>query len=134
MRGSRSRRSDAALAIAREVADADDIGRGYVNLGDVEVATAETCAAAAEAVREGIAATDEVGVSRTYGGFVRANGVAYGYELGDWAEADRLAEESIAQVPPGSPLRRYGLARWLPLLVSPGRRARRAAARGAARA
>ena len=27
---------EAALAIAREVADADDIGRGYVNLGEAQ--------------------------------------------------------------------------------------------------
>ena len=63
---------------------------------------------------------DAVGVSRTYGGFVRANGVVYNYELGDWVEANRLAEESIAQVPAGLPLRRYGLARWVSLLVSQG--------------
>ncbi len=75
---------------------------------------------AAAAVREGIAATDAVGVARTYGGFVRANGVVYNYELGDWVEANRLAEESIAQVPAGLPLRRYGLARWVSLLVSQG--------------
>ena len=109
--------SDAALAIAREVADADDIGRGYVNRA-VSVRFCGDVPGALAAVREGIEATDAVGVSRTYGGFVRANGVVYTYELGDWAEANRLAEESIAQVPPGRPLRRYGLARWVSLLVS----------------
>ena len=95
--------SDAALAIAREVADADDIGRGYVNRA-VSVRFCGDVPGAAAAVREGIAATDAVGVSRTYGGFVRANGVVYNYELGDWVEANRLAEESIAQVPAGLPL------------------------------
>ncbi len=93
---------------------------GVTSIARCRFASAEMCAAAAAAVREGIKVTDEVGVSRTYGGFVRANGVVYNYELGDWAEADRLAKESIAQVPPGIPLRRYGLARWVPLLVSQG--------------
>ena len=55
-------------------------------------ATAATSAARHAVVREGIVATDEVGVAGTYGGFVRANGIAYAYELGDWAEADRLAD------------------------------------------
>src|SRR3954470_17561910 len=111
--------SDAALAIAREVADADDIGRGYVNRA-VSIRFCGDVRGAAAAIREGISATDEVGVARTYGGFVRANGIVYAYELGEWAEADRLGEESVALVPPGTPLRRYGLARWLPLLVSEG--------------
>ena len=114
-----ARASDEALAIAREVADADDIGRGYVNRGE-SLRYCGDVRAAIECVREGIAATDEVGVLRTYGGFVRANGVAYGYDLGEWAEATALAEESIASVPPGLPLRRYGLTRWLPLLVGQG--------------
>ncbi|HEX6867630.1 MAG TPA: LuxR C-terminal-related transcriptional regulator, partial [Candidatus Limnocylindrales bacterium] len=114
-----ARASDEALAIAREVADADDIGRGYVNraeslryCGDVR--------GAAQAVHEGIAVTDDVGILRTYGGFIRANGVAYAYDLGEWVEANRLAEGSIATVPAGIHLRRYGLTRWLPLLVGQG--------------
>ncbi|MFL5676364.1 MAG: AAA family ATPase [Chloroflexota bacterium] len=111
--------SDAALAIAREVADADDIGRGYVNRA-VSIRFCGDVRGAADAIREGIAATDEVGVTRTYGAFVRANGVVYAYELGDWAEANRLAEESVALVTAGTPLRRYGLARWVPLLVAEG--------------
>ena len=111
--------SDAALAIAREVADADDIGRGYVNRA-VSIRFCGDVRGAAAAIREAIAATDRVGVRRTYGGFVRANGVVYAYELGDWAEANRLAEESVALVTAGTPLRRYGLARWVPLLVSQG--------------
>jgi DNA-binding CsgD family transcriptional regulator/tetratricopeptide (TPR) repeat protein len=111
--------SDAALAIAREVADADDIGRGYVNRA-VSIRFCGDVRGAADAIREGIAATDEVGVTRTYGAFVRANGVVYAYELGDWAEANRLAEESVALVTAGTPLRRYGLARWVPLLVAQG--------------
>ena len=53
-----------------------------------------------QTVREGIVATEEVGLSRTYGRFIRENGIAYAFELGDWDEADRLAEESIAITPP----------------------------------
>ena len=65
-----------AIAIAREVANADDIGRGYVNLGEAKRYCGDI-RGAVETVREGVAVADEVGVNRTYGTFIRANGVAY---------------------------------------------------------
>ena len=109
-----------AIRIAREVANADDIGRAYVNLAEAKHYCGDTHGAA-EIVREGIVATDEVGISRTYGHFVRENGVAYAFELGDWDRADKLAEESLALQPPGRAPRRYGLTRWVPLLVAQGK-------------
>jgi DNA-binding CsgD family transcriptional regulator/tetratricopeptide (TPR) repeat protein len=111
--------SDEALVAAREVADADDIGRGHVNRAEARRACGDV-RGAYDAAREGITATDEFGVSRTYGGFVRANAVAYGFELGQWAEVTRLADESFADIAVGLPLRRYVLTRWLPLLVAQG--------------
>jgi DNA-binding CsgD family transcriptional regulator/tetratricopeptide (TPR) repeat protein len=108
-----------AIAIAREVANADDIGRGYVALGEAKQYCGDL-RGALETVREGVVATDEVGVIRTYGTFIRSDGVAYAFDLGEWDEATRWAEESIAIEPPGRPQRRYGLSRWLPLLVAQG--------------
>ena len=119
-------RSKRRIAIAREVADADDIGRGYVNLCEAKRYCGDM-RGAVETVREGLVAADEVGVNRTYGAFIRANGVAYAFELGEWDEASQWAEESIATVPAGRPQRRYGLSRWVPFLVATGRRARRPA-------
>ena len=59
-----------ALRIAREVANADDIGRAYVNLGEARLDCGDR-RGAADVLREGVLATDEVGVSRTYGRFAR---------------------------------------------------------------
>ncbi len=110
---------EGAIAIAREVADADDIGRGYNNLAEAKRYCGDI-RGAAQVVREGIVATDEVGVASTYGRFIRANGISYAFELGDWAEADRLAEESVARQERDLPQHRYGLARWIRLLVAEG--------------
>ena len=89
---------DAALAIAREVADADDIGRGYVNRRGVDAVLRRRARRGGGRPR-GHRGDGRGRRLRTYGGFVRANGVVYAYELGDWAEANRLAEESVALVP-----------------------------------
>jgi DNA-binding CsgD family transcriptional regulator/tetratricopeptide (TPR) repeat protein len=110
---------DEAIRIAREVADADDIGRGYVNLGEARFYCGDK-RGAADAVREGILVAEEVGIDGTYGGFLRANGINYTYELGDWDEAERLAEESKLLQSPGRPQWRYYLTRWVPLLVARG--------------
>ena len=108
------------LAIAHEVADADDIGRAYVNLSEAQAYCGDF-AGAAEMVREGVAVTDEIGLARTYGRFIRENGITIAFELGDWAEAARLAGESI-EVIEGSARHqmRYGLSQWVSLLVARG--------------
>ena len=108
-----------AIAIAREVANADDIGRGYVNLCEAKHYCGDI-RGAIEIVREGLVAADEVGINRTYGTFIRSNGVAYAFDLGEWDEARQWAEESIATVQLGRTQRRYGLSRWLPFLVATG--------------
>jgi ATP/maltotriose-dependent transcriptional regulator MalT len=108
-----------AIAIAREVANADDIGRGYVNLGEAKRYCGDL-RGAIETMREGLVAADEVGINRTYGAFIRSNGVAYAFDLGEWDEARQWAEESIATVERGRAQRRYGLSRWLPFLVAIG--------------
>ena len=106
-----------ALEIAREIEDADDIGRAYVNLNEALRSCGDARGALA-CVHEGAAATDAVGISRTYGRFIRENGIAIAFDLGDWVEASRLAEESAAFDQAGRQAQRYLLANWLPLLVA----------------
>ena len=108
-----------ALVIAGEVANPDDIGRAYVNLSEAKFYCGDT-RGALEVVHEGIPVAEAVGIIGTYGRFVRDDGVAVAFELGEWDEADRLAEESFA-IRQGSPHQeRYALARWVPLLVARG--------------
>ena len=110
---------EASLAIAREVANADDIGRAYNNLGEARRVCGDV-RGALEVTRAGVAAAEEIGLSRTYGTFIGANGVSYGFDLGLWEEADRTAEAYVATHQMSRPQRRYGLTRWLPLLVAEG--------------
>jgi DNA-binding CsgD family transcriptional regulator/tetratricopeptide (TPR) repeat protein len=108
-----------AIAIALEIEDADDVGRGYTNLvaarrynGDLEGSLV--------AAREGIEAADRFGLTHTYGSFIRENGIVAAFELGRWAEADDLARDSIEIPHAGRQPFRYGLVRWLPLLIARG--------------
>ncbi len=110
---------DLALAIARELGDADDIGRAYANLSEATFQCGDK-QRAVEIVREGAAVTDAMGMSRTYGRFIRENGICYSFEIGDWTEADSFAQASIATLPSARAQRRYGLTNWLPLLVATG--------------
>jgi DNA-binding CsgD family transcriptional regulator/tetratricopeptide (TPR) repeat protein len=110
---------EAALAIAREVANADDIGRAYNNLAEAKQICGDT-RGALEVVHEGVRTSDEIGLSLTYGTFIGSNGIAYAFALGEWREADALAEARIATQPVSRPQRRYGLSRWVQLLVAEG--------------
>ena len=108
-----------AIDIAREIGNADDLGRAYTNwseakyyLGDWE--------GAAEVVREGIVECDRVGISRTYGAFARENGIAIFFDLGDWDEARRLSDETFAMVQAGHQQSKYLLAHWTPFGAATG--------------
>ena len=122
-----------ALGMAFEQANVDDIGRGYVNLasgllfGGYPERAAETAA-------RGMRDADAYGITSTYGTYIGHNAVMIATELGQWDRAAELAQalDIIQATPPAS---RYGLARWVPLLVGRGdTRARPLAARAAARA
>ncbi len=110
---------EAALAIAHELAHPDDIGRAYVNLSDAKRYAGDP-AAGLEVVRRGIVAAQEFGLDRTYSYFIRSNGIQSAYELDAWDEAAVLAADSVGAGPDGRVQRRYGLANWLPLIVSQG--------------
>jgi DNA-binding CsgD family transcriptional regulator len=110
---------EAGIAIARAVANADDIGRGYVNIGEAKLYCGDQ-RGAWESIQEGMRVADEVGVNRTYGRFIRENGIQVGIETGAWDEAQQLADESIAAEPAGRLQRINGLSRRVPLLVNRG--------------
>ena len=42
------------------------------------------------------------------------------FDLGEWTEANTLAEDGVSIQPPGRAPRRYSLTRWVPLLVAQG--------------
>ena len=108
---------DLALTIARENADADDIGRAYVNRSEA-LARCGELERSLENALEGIRVAESFGAASTYGRFIRADGVYNSYDLGRWDEARRLMVDDV--VSSGSQARRYDLARWVGLLVASG--------------
>ena len=109
---------DRSLEIAYAEANVDDIGRGYVNLvsGLLFGGYPER---AAEAAARGMRDADAYGITSTYGTFIGHNAVMIAIELGHWDHAAELARVlDIEQSKP--PASRYGLARWIPLLVGRG--------------
>ncbi len=108
-----------ALAIAHEVGNADDIGRAHVNLCEAIMQCGDP-RGALQAVHEAIEVADAIGVTGTYGAFVRENGISIAYELGEWALGTGWAEESDALGQRSVHQQRYLLAHWLRLLVSSG--------------
>jgi hypothetical protein len=64
-------------------------------------------------------AAQVIGIASTYGAFIGHNAVQIDYELGRWNRAAALADDlEIAQAQP--PASRYGLTRWIPLVISRG--------------
>ena len=108
-----------AIAIAREVRNADDIGRGYVNLAEACNLTGDT-RRAVEVTREGLRVADETGIASSYGHYIRAGGIAFDYLLGRWDEARQALDASVARTPAGPNPEAYRLANSLPFLVGSG--------------
>ncbi len=108
-----------ARAIALEVGNIDDLGRAYVNLTDALFFCGDADQAAA-VVAEGVRVADRFGITSSYGAFLRHNGIQINYELGRWQTATRLALESFEIAAAGAHADRYGLARWVPLMVAQG--------------
>ena len=107
-----------AIEIAIEVGNIDDLGRGQVNLVS-GLAYAGELDAAADTAEEGMRAAERVGIGGAYRAFIGHNLVQVEYERGNWDRAAELARElDIAQArAPGS---RYGITRWVPLLIARG--------------
>ncbi len=91
---------DAALEIGLQLGIPDDIGRAYVNKVDIEAWSGFPQQALKTAL-EGMGASEEWGVSSSYGAYVGWGAVSAGFESGDWdqaleilARADRMAGSS----------------------------------------
>jgi DNA-binding CsgD family transcriptional regulator/tetratricopeptide (TPR) repeat protein len=108
-----------ALRIAREVHNPDDIGRAFVNLGEALNLCDET-AAAVEVTVQGISETEELGISHSYGHYIRLCAVTYEYALGHWDRARRILDEALARAPTGTGAELYRLARSVQLFVGEG--------------
>lgn len=79
-------------AIALEHQDADEVGRAYLN--ETEILT--ICGQrhrALELADEGIALCRRLGIHVSYGEGICLHGCTAAFELGDWARADRFAQE-----------------------------------------
>ena len=109
---------DLALDIARESADADDIGRAYVNRAE-GLARCGELERSLENAEEGFRVAESVGAASTYGRFIRADAAYNAYDLGRWDEARRLMAPNIVSATYTQGYR-YDLARWVGLLVGSG--------------
>lgn len=83
------------LAIAEEVGDLDDIGRGHANTGSL----LDLADRREEAVALSLAGAErmrQAGLGTSYGAFLQLNAVDGLYALGRWDEARRLADEVVS--------------------------------------
>ena len=94
-------RMQEGLQLALEIGDVDQALRGYINLSDIHEARGRH-QAAADTAREGIELAKRVGRYRTLGAFLEGNLVEPLVRLGEWAEAERLARETVAAGPTGA--------------------------------
>ena len=112
---------ETALAIAKEVGNADDIGRAHVNLSEA----LNVCGlpqASADEVDVGIAESEAYGITSSYGMFIRHNGIQVNYDLGRWETAAGFAIDSVANLSEGGAgnADRYRSSNWVLLLVATG--------------
>ena len=108
-----------ALQIAVEARNVDDVGRAYINLADALFFGGEGHRAA-DVIEEGVRVADSFGIATSYGAVIRQTGILILYDLGRWQTASRLAAETWAISPIAPRADRYGLSRWVNLLVSTG--------------
>ena len=81
--------------------------RGYVNLSDV-LELLGRHQEAAQSASEGLDLAVRAGLARTWGSFLIGNRAESLLRLGQWAEADRLADRALSGLPEGV----FGAALW----------------------
>ena len=101
------------------MADPDDIGRAFVNMSEARSYCGDT-AGAMTVVREGIAETEQLGMSETYGYYLAQNGIDIAFEFGDPVRATALNETTRRMDEVGRQQYRYGLAQSIQFLVASG--------------
>jgi DNA-binding CsgD family transcriptional regulator/tetratricopeptide (TPR) repeat protein len=108
-----------AHRIAVEVGNYDDVGRASVNLATALLMSGEL-EHAADVVREGLVEAQRLGIASSYGCYLAHDGVQVLTELGRWREASELATATFERQHAEPHLYRYGLSRFVPLLVALG--------------
>ena len=71
---------------------ADDIGRAYVNLADIEYVAGDA-QRAFETSLTAMATAAEYGIANSYGVYIGVGAVSFAFECGRWAEAARILAE-----------------------------------------
>ena len=89
-----------ALRIAEAIDGADDLARAHVNLSDVLLGLGRLEEAVTVAL-EGAEATRRLGLGRPYIATLLGNAGAALFRLGRWDDADRLADQALAEYPSG---------------------------------
>ncbi|MEA2134043.1 MAG: hypothetical protein QOC68_1952 [Solirubrobacteraceae bacterium] len=90
----------AALQIAEELGAREDIGSGYMNLGDL-IDQSGRIEEAAELAIEGIAVCERVGVGRLFGPFLGGEISLRLIRLGRYGHAERLIDQGLRLQPTG---------------------------------
>ena len=82
------------LQVALDAGEHETALRGYVNLSDV-LESRGRHREAADAARQGMELASRVGLTRSFGAFLAGNLVEPLVRLGEWAEAEQLATETL---------------------------------------
>ena len=108
-----------AHRIGVEIGNYDDVGRANVNLANALLYTGQA-QRGAKVVEEGLVEAQRLGIASSYGCYLAHTGVQILNDLGRWDEALELATATFALQHLEPHLDRYGLARFVPLLVGLG--------------
>jgi tetratricopeptide (TPR) repeat protein len=110
---------DEALAIGEELGIPDDIGRAFVNRGDI-LSWAGYPDRALESTLQGIRTTLDLGIESSYGTYLRINGVMFAYVIGEWDQAGELLARAGRSADASDGTESYRAEYALGLLVSSG--------------
>jgi ATP/maltotriose-dependent transcriptional regulator MalT len=111
--------TEEAHDIAVEIGNVDEVGRSNVNLANALLYGGETDRAA-EIMWRAVREARELGIVSSYGCYAAHQGVQILFEQGRWKEAADLEADALAIQHLEAHADRYGLARWVPLLVATG--------------
>ena len=111
--------SAAALAIALETRDPDDLGRCHINRAEALTRCGRP-EAALDVLEAGLRAVTDAGASSTYGRFVRADAVFTAMEIGRWDDARRFMDDPFVHEYTSPQTRRYEIGRHVLAFVGMG--------------
>ena len=110
---------DESLRIAVEEGIPDDIGRAYVNRGDI-LHWAGRLDDAVSSALEGVEAVAEIGLALSYGVYIRHAIVYFAFTAGRWELAREQLDEADRMLPPGQRLDQYRAVYAMQFLAASG--------------